>query len=352
MTVVPNWRKAMLGMMGAMAVGAVPAQAMDGVVASIKPVHAIVAAVMGDTGTPGLVVAGAGSPHTYSLKPSQARLLQDARLVFWVGPRLESFLEGPLETLTGNASTVSLMEADGLTLIDLREGGAFETHSHAGEHHDEHGEGHDDHDHDHDGVEHGDHAAHADHAGHEDGGREDDGDEHAHGGVDPHIWLDPRNAAAMAHAAAEALAEADPDNAETYQANADAFEVQMARLEDELKAALAPVRDAGFIVFHDAYHMFESRFGLEASGSVTISPDARPGAERIAELREKIARTGVACVFAEPQFEPKIIETIAEGTDARVGVLDPLGAKLEAGASLYPALLRNMAAEFRRCLAG
>ncbi|MCC0016799.1 MAG: zinc ABC transporter substrate-binding protein, partial [Rhodobiaceae bacterium] len=298
--------------------------AMEGVVASIKPVHSLVATVMGNTGRPALIVEGAGSPHTYALKPSQARMLSGAKLVFWIGPGLEAFLEKPLETLSGGARVVALDDVDGLVRLGLREGGTFEAHDHG------HGED-------------GDHDAQA--AASEDHG-------HGHEPFDTHLWLDPRNAVAMGHAIAQALAQADPANAETYFANAAALEVRLRSLEAEISEALAPVRDKPFVVFHDAYHYFENRFALAATGSVTVSPEVRPGAERVAHIHERLASLQETCVFAEPQFEPKILSAITEGTDVRAGTLDPLGAGLPAGPDLYPTLLRDMAREFRHCLGG
>ncbi|MCB1477340.1 MAG: zinc ABC transporter substrate-binding protein [Rhodobiaceae bacterium] len=303
--------------------GLSPAEAMDGVVASIKPVHSLVAGVMKGTGVPGLIVDGAGSPHTYSLKPSQARMLEHAKLVFWVGHDLEAFLEKPLETLGRDAEVVTLSQADGVKLLELREGGAFEAH--------EHGDGED-------------HAAGEDHD-HEDY-------DHAGEGHDMHIWLDPHNAAAMVQLIADALAKADPANAAIYMSNADVLSVSLSRLEDEIGEALAPVRERPFVVFHDAYHYFEARFEMHAAGSVTVSPEVMPGAERIAEIRKKLSGLGGVCVFAEPQFEPKILAAVTEGTSAQSGTLDPLGASIADGPDLYFTLMRNMAAEMRGCLAG
>ncbi|MCC0012120.1 MAG: zinc ABC transporter substrate-binding protein [Rhodobiaceae bacterium] len=338
-----NIRSLVLAVGGFLAIGALsPAMAMDGVVASIKPVYSLVAAVMGDTGSPELIVEGAGSPHTYSLKPSQARMLENAKLVFWIGHDLEAFLEKPLETLSHDAQVVALSKAEGLKFLELREGGTFEGHDHGHEGHDQdehaehedhdaHGEEHADHDHDHEGEE------HAHHHGEE---------------IDVHIWLDPRNAAAMVQAIADALAKADPGNAETYLSNADLLTVSLSRLEDEIGEALAPVHTRSFIVFHDAYQYFEQRFGLHVAGSVTVNPEVMPGAERIAEIHAKVSEVNSVCVFSEPQFEPKILAAITEGTSTHSGTLDPLGASLEDGPNLYFTLMRNMAAEIRGCLAG
>lgn len=314
-----------------LAASTIVANAEVKVVASIKPIHSLVASVMEGVGEPGLIVEGAGSPHTYALKPSQAQMLEDADLVFWIGHELEAFLEKPLEAIATNARSVELMDAHDLVKLEFREGGAFDSHEHDDE--DEHAD-HEDHD-DHD------HEKHADH---------DDHDEHAHGSYNPHIWLDPINAKALVHEIEEALAKADPDNAETYETNAAALADRLDQLTAEVSAELQPVREYGYVVFHDAYQNFEMRFGLSAAGSITVSPEVIPGAERIRELRAKVQELGATCVFSEPQFEPKIVGTVAEGTSAKTGVLDPLGAAIDVGPELYFALIRNMSTSFKTCL--
>ena len=300
------------------------------VVTSIKPVHSLAAAVMEGVGKPNLLVEGTGSPHTYALKPSQAQLLQDADLIFWVGHDLEAFLEDAIDNIAQNATAVSLFDSHGLIKIAFREGGAFDAHDH--DDHDEHG--HDDHD-DH---KHDDHDDHGD-AGHDD-----------HGEFDVHFWLDPKNAKAMVHEIEENLSKVDPKNAQIYASNADAL---MAKLDDlivEVNAELTPVSGKGYIVFHDAYQYFEYRFGVSAVGSITVSPEVMPGAERIRTIQEKVKSLDATCVFSEPQFEPKLVDTIIQGTTARSGVLDPLGATIEDGPELYFTLIRNMAKSLKECL--
>ena len=298
------------------------AMAAPAVVASTKPIHSLVSAVMGEAGTPALLVKGAASPHTYSLRPSDAAALESADIVFWTGHGMELFLAEALETLSTDAQVVELAEAPGIELLPLREGGAFEAHSHGDEDHD-HDHAEEEHDHEHD---------------------------HAHGGGDMHFWLDPENAKLLVAHIAQTLSEADPDNAATYAANAEAEQARLDALAAELTTTLAPVADKPFIVFHDAYQYFETRFGLEVAGTVTVSPEAMPGAARIDELRAKVAELGATCVFAEPNFEPAIVTTIIEGTAAKAGVLDPEGAALTEGPDLYPQLLRNLAAGLVDCL--
>lgn len=300
------------------------------VVTSIKPVHSLVAAVMQGVGTPDLIVEGAGSPHTYALKPSQAKQLQEADLVFWMSHDLEAFLEKSIDGIATKAVSVPLMESHGLMTLGFREGGAFDDHGH--DEHDDHDEHDKDDDHDHE--------------------KHDDHDEHDHGEVDPHVWLDPENAKAMVHEIEEALAKADPANAATYESNAEAVMAKLDSLVAEIDSELQPVKGRGYIVFHDAYQYFENRFGVSAIGSITVSPEVLPGAERISDLQEKVRSLDATCVFSEPQFEPKLVATVTENTNARFGVIDPLGAAIDEGPNLYFTLIRNMASSLKNCLLG
>ena len=294
------------------------------VVTSIKPVHSLVSGVMAGVGVPSLIIDGSGSPHTYSLKPSQAQQLQDAKLLFWMGDKLETFLEGPIENIAQNATAIKLMDAHGLKKIKFREGGMFDDH------------GHDDHE-KHAKKEHDDHGDH---------------DDHGHGEFDPHVWLDPVNTKIIVHKIEEVLVKADPKHASAYEANAHEMMEKLDTLTAELREELKPVHEKGFIVFHDAYQYFEQRFDVAAIGSITVSPEVMPGAERVSELREKILQLNATCVFSEPQFEPKLVEILVEGTGARTGVLDPLGATLAKGPDLYFQLIRNMASSLKKCLSG
>ena len=320
--------------------GVSAANADVSVVTSIKPVHSLVSGVMQGVGSPTVIIEGAGSPHTYSLKPSQATQLQDADLVFWMGDELEPFLVDAAQNIARNAELVNLFDSHGLKKIRFREGGMFDEHDdhddHAKDDHDDHGkekhakDDHDDHGHD----------KHA----------KDDHDDHGHGEFDPHVWLDPINAKAIVHEIEEALVKADPKNAKKYEANALRMVGKLDQLVTELRAQLQPVQGKGFIVFHDAYQYFEQRFGVAAIGSITVSPEVMPGAERVRDLREKIKDLGATCVFSEPQFEPKLVRTLVDGTGAQTGVLDPLGSSLTKGPDLYFELVREMARSLKECL--
>lgn len=307
-----------------------PADAGVRVAASIKPVHSLASAVMAGVGEPHLIMRGASSPHDFSLRPSDAVALQEADVVFLIDEHMEASLAASLESLAGNARVVELARAKGLIRRPLREGGAFEEDEH--HHHDED----DGHDH-----------------GHSHGDEDDDhGDEAMdREPFDLHVWLDPVNGWAMARMIAATLAEVDPANADTYDANANGLLHRLDELTAEIDAVVAPARGEPFIVFHDGYRYFEDRFGLTAVGSAVVSPERPPGVRRIRELRAKIHTLDVTCVFDEPQFDQRLIATIVEGTPVRSGTLDPLGADVDDGPDLYFMVLGKMAASFRDCLA-
>ncbi|MGO8092941.1 zinc ABC transporter substrate-binding protein [Rhizobium leguminosarum] len=302
------------------------------VVTSIKPIHSLVSAIMQGVGEPELIVDGAASPHTYNLKPSNARALQDAKVIFWVGPGLEAFLEKPLQALGRDASIAALDDAPGLVKLPFREGGAFEPHDDAPEHESASGQ-HDE----------------ADAAHDADPGHASDHD-HDHDTFDTHLWLDPMNAKAMAAMITTTLVAADPANALTYQGNAKALDDKLDALDTEIKGMVAPVKDKPFIVFHDAYQYFEHRYGIRVAGSITVSPETIPGAERVSEIHRKVGELGATCVFAEPQFEPRLVNVVIEGTRAKSGVLDPEAATLKAGPDLYFNLMRGIANSMKDCL--
>ncbi|MGE5267098.1 MAG: zinc ABC transporter substrate-binding protein, partial [Deltaproteobacteria bacterium] len=241
------------------------------VVATIKPIHALVAQVLGEEGQPHLLVGGAASPHSYALKPSDARALNSARVVFRTSEEIEPFTRKIVSSLPKSVTVVTLADAPGLTLLDKRRGDTFEA--------DDHGHGHG----------HGEAKEHNDRSGSENSAVRDG-----------HVWLDPDNAVAMVRAIAQALSDAAPERAGQFKANADKAIARIVALSKRIEADLAPVKGKGFVVFHDAYHYFENRFGVRATGAITVSPEVQPSAKRLAEIRRKIRDLKVVCVFAEP----------------------------------------------------
>ena len=306
-----------------------PANADVKVVTSIKPLHSLASYLMDGVGKPDLIVDGYASPHGFSMKPSHAKMLQNADLIFWVGEDLENFLEKPLSSIAKKAEKIELMEIKGLNVLKFRERNIFDEH----DDHDDHAKKEDDHD-DHD-----------DHAKKEDD--HDDHEGHAHGEYDPHIWLDPLNAKVILKEMTEHLIENDSKNASTYKSNLDKALKDIDKLTMDVMTELN--QSVASIVFHDAYQYFEKRFNVNILGAFTVNTDVMPGAEQLAEIREIIEHDKVSCVFSEPQFNPDIIKAVSKDMNIKTGVVDPLGATLKPGKDLYFDLIRNMSASFKGC---
>ena len=293
------------------------AQAEIKVVASIKPIHSLVSYVMDGVGTPNILVDGSSSPHSFQLKPSHAKMLQDADIVFWIGEDLETFLETPLSSIATNAAKITLMELDDIELLKFREKHIFDKH----DDHEEHAEKQ---------------AEHEDHH-----------DEHNHGEFDIHFWLDPEIAKVMVKSITRELSDIDVANKSIYKANA---LKAIGELDELIEATKLKInKDASYVVFHDAYQYFEQRFGIEVLGALSVNPEILPGAKQLAEIREVIEHENVKCIFSEPQFNPSIAKTIAADMDVKAAVLDPLGAELEPGKDLYFDLIGDMASSFESC---
>jgi zinc transport system substrate-binding protein len=283
------------------------------VVATIKPIHSLAAAIMEGVAEPKLLLDGAASPHSYALRPSDATALNGADAIILVSKNLEVFLGKAIASLPDKARVIELEQTPGLRLLPVRGGGL----------HEDHGDGEED----------------EEHEGHHHGGN-----------YDVHFWLDPLNAIAIARHLQHELSAIDPDHADQYRANARKLEEALGALDAELKAQLAGLKDKQFIVFHDVTQYFETRYGLSGAGSITLSPERAPGAKRLAEVRAKIEQTAAICVFSEPEFPPKLVQTLTQGTRARRGVLDEVGAAIPAGRDQYFALMRSDAANLAGCL--
>jgi zinc transport system substrate-binding protein len=286
------------------------------VVVTIKPLHALVAQVMAGVGSPELLVKGAASPHSYALKPSEARALNNADLIFRVSETVEAFMGKVAKSLSQRVELVTLQDAPGMKLLALRAGATFEPHSHGK------------------GSEHGHRHAKP----------------HKGDAVDGHAWLDPDNAKIMTDRIRQVLAAKYPEHAAVFKANAAALEARLDALAAELEGDLAPIADKPYIVFHDAFQYLERRFGLNVVGSISISPDVPPSARRLTELRRKIQSLGAVCVFAEPSFDRRLVDSLMEGTSARTGTLDAEGGSLDPGPDLYFALMRKLAGALKGCL--
>lgn len=318
------------------------------VVTDIPPVHSLVAQVMGDLGTPELLLEPGADEHSFQLRPSQAAAVAEAGLVVWIGPELTPWLEGPLETRPEGAAALALLTAEGTLRRDYAEAG-HEDHAHDDHGHEDHAttdaasDGHDDH-------AHGETAA----EGYDDHGHDHDhAHDHAHDGTDPHAWLDPGNGKVWLGLIAAQLSDLDPENAATYAANAKAAVVALEALDAQLAARLEPVKDKPVVTFHDAYGYFGGHYGLTFAGSIALGDASSPGAQRLSALRAELEEGAVLCIFPEAQHSPDLVTQMAEGTGAKVGgVLDPVGSTLEAGPGAYAALLTGMAETIAGCLEG
>ena len=312
-----------------------PVNADVKVVTSIKPLHSLASYLMDGVGKPDLIVDGYASPHGFSMKPSHAKMLQNADLIFWVGEGMENFLEKPLNSIAKKAEKIELMETKGLQVLKFRERNIFDEHDH--DDHDDHAKKEDDHD-DHDHDDHGKKEEHDDH---------DDHEGHNHGEYDAHIWLDPINAKVILFEMSKHLIELDAKNESVYRDNLSKAYNEIDKLTKDVTAELD--QSVASIVFHDAYQYFEKRFNINILGAFTVNTDVMPGAEQLAEIREIIEHDKVSCVFSEPQFNPDIIKAVAKDMNIKTGVIDPLGATLDSGKDLYFKLIRNMSASFKGC---
>ena len=316
------------------------------VVASIKPIHSLVSYVMDGVYKPDVIVDGYNSPHGFSLKPSHAKMIENADLIIWVGEDLEAFLEKPLDTIAKKAVNIEVMDLKGIKKLKFREKNIFEGHDdHGHDEHKEHGHKEDKHDdHGHKEDKHDEHKEH----GHKEDKHDDHGHEgHAHGEHDPHVWLDPMNAKVIVKEVTKQLVKLDPENGSKYKANSKKAIADLDALTKSIKKDLK--KDLRFVVFHDAYQYFENRFGIQVLGALTINADVMPGAEQLAEIREVIEHEKVNCLFSEPQFNPSIIKSIAKDTKVKTAVLDPLGATLDKGKGMYQKLLKDMSSSFKGC---
>jgi zinc transport system substrate-binding protein len=292
-------RSHVLAFAAGLIVAAFPVQAAPKVVATIAPVHSLVSGVMAGVAAPGLLLPGGASPHSYALKPSDARMLATADLIVAVGPTLESFLEKPLAHLARRARIVMLMHDAGIDLLTT-----------SGHHHDQ--------------------ASRTD--------------------ANPHIWLDPANAIRIVDRVATVLAELDSANAGRYRSNQTATIARLRALDRSLEATLAPVRGTPFMASHDAYAYLVSRYGLNMVGAFHPTPERAPGARHLSALRKRMARLGVRCVFSEPQFASRTVAASVRRAGARSAVLDPLGADITPGPAAYGIVMRRLAAALAGCL--
>ncbi|MFK5238712.1 zinc ABC transporter substrate-binding protein ZnuA [Glaesserella parasuis] len=296
------------------------------VLTTVKPLGFIANAITDGVTETKVLLPTSASPHDYSLKPSDVEQLQSAQLVVWIGEEMETFLEKSIEklpkekvlTLEDVPAIKELVEHSGEEKEDKHD------HKHDHKHEHKHSHNHAHHDHSHDGHSH---------------------DE------DWHIWLSPKASEHIAEQIAERLSQQLPEQKAKIAENLANFKVTLATKNSEIAKQLEPVKSKGYYTFHDAYGYFEEAYGLKSLGSFTINPTVAPGAKTLNAIKKSIAQKKVQCLFAEPQFTPKVIESLSKGTSAKVGQLDPLGAKIELSKNAYPEFLQSLADQFGVCLA-
>lgn len=321
--------RATLAFLATTALTALPAAAeVPKVVTGTPIVQSLVAQVMGDLGAPAVLMDRGGDAHHYQMRPSQARALNEAALLVWVGPELTPWLDGARASAASGQQDLRLLDVPGTELRSFAP--EAEEHGEQAEHEHEHDE--------------------ADH--HEEHDAEAEGEEHHHHhGRDPHAWLNPANAQTWLRAIAAELGQIDPDHAADYAANAEAAAAKLKALDASLSERLLPLADQPFVVGHEAYGYLTAAYGLKPAHAVADGDAAAPGAARLAELREDLQADHVVCAFPEYGHDDKQMKLLIEGTGVRLGgTLDPAGLSLEAGPGLYERTLTRIADTLSDCL--
>ncbi|MDH1086146.1 zinc ABC transporter substrate-binding protein ZnuA [Pantoea brenneri] len=290
--------------------------AQANVVASLKPVGFIAAAIADGVTPVDVLLPDGASEHDYALRPSDAKRLKNADLVVWIGPEMEAFMA---------KSAAELPAKKNLAIVDIN--GVKPLLISGGEDEDEHTA---------EKSEQPDADAH----------------HHHHGEFNMHLWMSPEIARKTAVAIHEKLLELMPQDKAKLDANLQQFEVTLADTDKRVNAQLAPVRNQGYFVFHDAYTYFEKHYGLSPTGHFTVNPEIQPGAQRLHQIRTQLVEQKAVCVFAEPQFRPAVIDAVARGTQVRKGTLDPLGTDISLAKDSYVKFLSQLSSQYASCLNG
>lgn len=306
------------------------------VVASIPPLHGLVAKIMHGVAIPELLLKAEMSPHTFYPTPSDMEKISNADVLFWIGPGLEVGLNGLLSSREAK-NAYAVIKAPGLHILSLRADADFEAHDHA---HD-HSHAHHCHDHAHD------------HAHHQD---ENDQGSLIHGHSvlteDPHIWLDPHNAKAILLFVFNTLVEKDPAHQSLYRKNYERALQDIDALKEDIEKDVQQIKALPFIVFHDGYQYFEKAFALNGVGSFVLEVEAQVSLKRVRMLEEKIRVKEARCIFSEPQFSKEMLKRIAEKNKISIGVLDYMGVNISPGPDAYEQMMRKLAQNYKECLDG
>lgn len=296
-----------------------PVRAIE-VLTTIKPLGFIAAAITDGVSEPKVLLPTGASPHDFSLRPSDIRSINSADLVVWVGPELEGFMAKPL---ANHPHALTLTQVEGMPLFNYATQDTHDSHDHD--------------DHDHAAHEHGDHDHDEGHEGHH------------HEGVDPHIWLGPTQAKVIAKVIASELGKLDPANQARYEANLAVFDAKVNAKDKVIAGQMKAVNQKGYFVFHEAYGYWERHYGMSSKGHFTVSPERRPGAKTLVDIRKALEEKQASCIYAEPQFSPAVIESVARNTGAKVLLLDEVGEQVPLGPDGYPQFMQQLADAFTQC---
>ncbi len=266
------------------------AAAAPQVVASIKPLQLIAAAITDGVSTPALAVGGGQDPHHMSLRPSERRDLQQAALVLWVGPMLELPLVDVVEDLDAIVITAQQLPAMHVVVVD--------------------------------------------------------------DGNDPHLWLDSQNARRIAAALATGLQQLDAFNAAQYSANATRFAQSLDALDVEISKALQPLQATPWAVSHHAFRYFAQQHALQEPLALTDSSNNAPGVRSVVKMREQLAAQHISCLLTEPTENHQQIDALLSGSSINIVSADVLGTTLEPAADAYGNLLRQLTEALQRCMGG
>lgn len=268
------------------------------VIASIKPLQMIAAAITDGVSEPGVIIPPNQSPHNFSLRPSDVARLADADFVLWVGSGLETYLAGILRQRGLAEKALEAASLPEMLLLAMNE------------------------------------------------------DEHLHDGetYDPHLWLSTRNAVLIAKALSNRLAEADPQNAERYKTNMAGFESDMTSLESELQARFDSLQNLPFAVYHNGTHYLEAALGIEHIFVLVPDHEVQPGIRHLLDLREQVRSLQPVCLLEDINANAATVETVFRDHPVRRVRLDTLGENIPLGRNAYENLIVDIASTVAQCL--
>lgn len=273
------------------------------IVVTIKPIYSLVASITKGVAEPTLLLKGNISPHHYSLRPSEIRIINDADILFYIGNEFEFFIEKTLQNI--HIDSYQLISIEGLTKYPARSG----------------------HDHDED-------------------------EQHEHDDsirTDPHIWLSPDNAIIMAKYITKILSKKYPDKSDVFNNNLSELITKINIESVTSKEKLAKITNNNFVVYHDSYQYFEKYFGINIVGAFSNFRDEGHTAKNISDINALIKNNNVLCALSAPEYSDIIPKFIGENNKINIGTLDPLGHYAKEDSESYIYIINQMANSFTDC---